>query len=310
MMARNLDLTALRAFMVVADTGSVTRSAALLNLTQSAVSMQIKRLEEGLAKTFFFRSARRLTLTPEGEQLLAYARRMLQLNDEILSRLTDTAFDIELRLGVPSDIVYPAIPMVLQRLAAAYPCARINLVSCFTPLLKEEFARGEYDLILTTEEAPSEGGEVLDERPLVWIGARGASAWQRRPLRLAFEESCKFRAVSLAALDRAGIPWEMGFAGRSIDAIHSMIAADLAISSRMRGLMPEGTEEIDSGGALPPLGTMRICLYDAGVQKGEVIERLKAEIVSAYTVAGRSTTVPVDFRLRRRADQANAIAGS
>ncbi len=187
MMPRNLDLTALRALVAVADSGGVTRAAGLLNLTQSAVSMQIKRLEEGLGLEFFTRAQRKLTLTPQGEQLLHYARRMLELNDEALSRLADTGFDCEIRLGVPHDIVYPAIPGVLQRLASVYPCARVNLLSCFTPLLKEEFARGELDLILTTEEAPGEGGESLDQRPLVWVGAPGGAVWQRRPLRLGFE---------------------------------------------------------------------------------------------------------------------------
>ena len=142
-MPRNLDLTALRAFMVTADTGGVTRAASLLNLTQSAVSMQIKRLEEALARPFFFRNARRLTLTPEGEQLLAYARRMLSLNDEVLARLTDTALEGELRLGVPHDIVFPAIPDILKRMAQCYPRLRINLTSSFTLTMKEALARGE-----------------------------------------------------------------------------------------------------------------------------------------------------------------------
>ncbi|MCX8508664.1 MAG: LysR family transcriptional regulator [Rhodobacteraceae bacterium] len=134
-MPRNLDLTALRAFVATAETGGVTRAASLLNLTQSAVSMQIKRLEEALARPFFFRSARRLTLTPEGEQLMAYAKRMLSLNDEVLARLTDTALVGELRLGVPHDIVYPAIPELLKRMAQHYPRLRINLTSCFTLLM-------------------------------------------------------------------------------------------------------------------------------------------------------------------------------
>ncbi len=296
-MPRNLDLTALRALVAVADSGGVTRAAGLLNLTQSAVSMQIKRLEEGLGTTFFTRAQRKLTLTPEGEQLLHYARRMLELNDEALSRMTDTAFDCEIRLGVPHDIVYPAIPAVLKRLSAVFPCARVNLVSCFTPRLKEEFARGEYDLILTTEEMPGDGGVVLDERELVWIGARGGMAAQQRPLRLGFEDSCKFRPVALAALDRAGIAWEMGFSGRSNDTVQAMIAADLAVSARMRGLLPEGTEEVGRSAGLPALGAMRICLYDAGVQKGEVTDRLKSEIAAAYSApAIRTTTLPVDFR--------------
>jgi len=98
---RNLDLTALRSFVTVIECGGVTRAASLLNLTQSAVSMQIKRLEEGLGRELFLRASRRLTPTAEGEMLLGYARKMLVLNDEALARLMDNAFVGELRLGVP-----------------------------------------------------------------------------------------------------------------------------------------------------------------------------------------------------------------
>ena len=168
-MPRNLDLTALRAFATVAEAGGVTRAAGLLNLTQSAVSMQIKRLEQSLGREFFARTARRLTLTPEGEQLLGYARRMLELNDEALSRMTDGAYEGELRLGVPHDIVYPAIPRILARFAARYPRVRINLVSSFTDLMRDAFARGELDLMLSTEEGSDRRGRSW--RRAIWSGS-------------------------------------------------------------------------------------------------------------------------------------------
>ena len=116
-MARNLDLTALRSFVAVADAGGVTRAAGFLNLTQSAVSMQLKRLEDGLGIALLDRSARTIALNPMGEQLLSYARRMLALNDEIYGRMTSTDYEGEITVGVPSDIIYPAIPLVLQRFA-------------------------------------------------------------------------------------------------------------------------------------------------------------------------------------------------
>lgn len=281
--ARNLDLTALRAFVVTADTGGVTRAASLLNLTQSAVSMQIKRLEEALARPFFFRNSRRLTLTPEGEQLMTYARRMLTLNDEVLARLTDTALEGELRLGVPHDIVYPVIPAILKRMAQHYPRLRINLTSSFTVLMKEALAKGEMDLILTTEAAPDPGGESLAEHDLVWVGAPGGSAWQNRPLRLGFEETCKFRPIALEALDRAGIPWEMGFTGRSNEAVQAMIAADLALTARLRGMYSEGCAEVPDQCDLPQLGKIKVCLYDAGLKKGAMVEDLKQQLRAAYS---------------------------
>jgi DNA-binding transcriptional LysR family regulator len=106
-MPRNLDLTAVRAFVAVVDAGGVTKASGFLNLTQSAVSMQLKRLEESIGVALFDRSARRLALTGAGEQMLGYARRLLDLNDEVLGRLTATDYTGQITLGVPHDIVYP-----------------------------------------------------------------------------------------------------------------------------------------------------------------------------------------------------------
>ena len=175
-MARNLDITALRSFVAVADCGGVTRAAGYLNLTQSAVSMQLKRLEESLDSHLLDRSARTIALTASGEQLLSYARRMLELNDEVYGRLTAQEYEGEIVLGVPHDIVYPSIPQVLQQFHANFPRMRVNLVSSYTLKLKEMFARGEADLIMTTEDGLDAGGETIAELPLVWIGAIGGSA--------------------------------------------------------------------------------------------------------------------------------------
>lgn len=281
-MPRNMDLTALRAFVTVAEAGGVTRAAGLLNLTQSAVSMQIKRLEEGLGRSFFSRVARKLTLTSEGEQLLGYARRMIALNDEALSRMTGAAFEGEIRLGVPHDIVYPQMPFVLKALAREYPRMRINLVSSYSRILKEGFSRGEYDMVVTTENAPDAGAEVLAARELVWIGAPEGNAWTGRPLRLGFKDTCFFRAIAQAALDGAGIAWEMGFEGECEQIIEATVAADLAVSARLRGSMPEGVVAIEAGNVLPALGSVKICLYDAGLKRGEVAVALKAQIRCAY----------------------------
>ncbi|MEZ5796699.1 MAG: LysR family transcriptional regulator [Paracoccaceae bacterium] len=281
-MPRNLDLTALRAFVTVADTGGVTKAAGFLNLTQSAVSMQIKRLEEALGQTLFLRAARRLALSAEGEQLLSYGRRMLALNDEALSRMGLGVFDGSIRLGVPHDVVYPAIPGIMKRMAQAYPRVRINLTSSFTVLLKEGFARGDYDVIVTTEEAPDPQAERLGSRPLVWIGAPEGTAWQRRPLRLGFKDTCVFRPRAQAALDAAGIDWEIAAGGESEQVVEATVAADLAVSARMQGGIPEGTVALAGDNQLPPLGETNICLYRGTARRDEVVETLMAELRCAY----------------------------
>ncbi|XXF90756.1 LysR family transcriptional regulator [Tabrizicola sp. M-4] len=281
-MARTLDLVALRSFVAVVDSGGVTRAAGLLNLTQSAVSMQLKRLEEALDLGLFARAARKLTLTPEGEQLLGFARRMLALNDEALARLTSASFEGEIRLGVPHDIVYPAIPGILKRLAGQFPRVRVNLVSSFTILLKEGFQRGELDVVLTTEETPGAEAERMGVRPLVWVGAEEGLVWQKRPLRIGFKDTCIFRRKAVAALDAAGIPWEMAVDGESEQAIEATVAADLAVSARLTNAMPQGMAPIDAKGALPDLGSQVICLYAAPTLRGEAAELLLQELRNAY----------------------------
>ncbi|MCL4187837.1 MAG: LysR family transcriptional regulator [Rhodobacteraceae bacterium] len=290
-MPRTLDLTALRSFAAVADCGGVTRAAGLLNLTQSAVSMQLKRLEEGLGTELFDRSGRRLVLTQQGEQLLGFARRMVALNDEAVAQLAHGEEQTEIRLGVPSDIVHPAVPEALRRIAACFPRVRVLLVSSFTIPLKASFARGELDMILTTEDRPGSGGEVLAERDLIWVGGPDGTAARRKPLRLGFTETCVFRGLSVAALDRAGLPWEMAINGGSDSTIEAMSAADLVLTSRLADLLPPAVVPIDPRAGLPPLPRISICLYVAPTLRGEVVRVLVAALRQAMSDGGRLAAV-------------------
>jgi DNA-binding transcriptional LysR family regulator len=277
-MMRNLDVTSLRSFVAVAETGGVTKAAGFLHLTQSAVSMQLKRLEEALGLALLDRSARTIGLTAAGEQLLSYARRMIDLNDEVFTRLTDKEYEGEIVLGVPGDIVYPAIPVVLQRFNAAFPRVRVTLLSSYTRKLKGLYSKGGCDLILTTEDGLDRGGEVLIERPLVWVGAIGGTAWRQRPLRLAFETSCVFRAQVQRALDEAGMSWEMAVESESTRTVEASVSADLAIHAALDGHEPPYVERIDHGGDLPTLSTFKINLYGADA-KGDAPKVALADLV-------------------------------
>lgn len=277
-MSRNLDLTALRSFVAVADAGGVTRASGFLNLTQSAVSMQLKRLEEGLDLQLLDRQGRGVALTAAGEQMLGFARRMLALNDEAIARLTHQAYEGEIVLGVPSDIVYPSIPKVLQQFSRDFPRMRVQLVSSYTRRLKMLFARGDADIILTTEDHCGPEGETLTELPLVWIGAPGGSAWKTRPLPLAFEHNCIFRAGVQQKLDQAGIPWVMAVESDSTRSIEASISADLAVHALVEGAEPRHVERIPHGGALPDLARTRINLYTADPSHGPATEAM-AEMI-------------------------------
>ena len=281
-MSRNLDLTALRSFVAVAETGGVTRASGFLNLTQSAVSMQLKRLEDALEQQLLDRSARKVSLTAGGEQLLGYARRILALNDEVYGRLTDQCYEGEIVLGVPADIVYPAIPRVLRHFHSEFPRMRVQLISSYTTRLKALFSRGECDLILTTEDVCEPGGETLIELPLIWVGAPGGIAWKSRPLRLAFEYTCIFRTGTQAALDAAGISWEMAVESDSSRTIEASVSADLAVHTAVEGAEQRFLERIAHGGTLPDLAKTKINLYVADPSHGPIVDLFAQQVRQAF----------------------------
>lgn len=284
---RNLDITTLRSFVAVADSGGVTRAAGFLHLTQSAVSMQLKRLEEILDTALLDRSGRTVALTASGEQLLVYARRMVALNDEVIGRLTDQAYEGEIVLGVPHDIVYPAIPQVLKQFHSAFPRVKVQLVSSYTRSLKEQFGKGECDLILTTETALDPGAETLCRKPLLWVGAPGGVAWRQKPLKLAFGRLCTFRPRVVEALDEAGIPWDVIVETESDRTIEATVSADLAIHTMIEGTEPPHLERIAHSGVLPDLPMQQINLYGAQSNKGLVHDTLAEYLRQVFSATDR-----------------------
>ncbi|MGV6848683.1 MAG: LysR family transcriptional regulator [Marinibacterium sp.] len=271
---RNLDIATLRSFVAVADTGGVTRAAGFLNLTQSAVSMQLKRLEDLMGISLLDRSRRGVALTAAGDQFLGYARKMVALNDEAVGRLTDTVFEGEIALGVPHDIVYPVIPRILQQFHAAYPRVRVQLRTSYSRALRADFAKGACDLILTTETGAGDEAETLARRPLAWIGAPGGSAWRQRPLKFAGVGHCSFRAPTLAALEAAGILWESAVDTESDRTIEATVSADLGITTMIEGTEPPYLEPIAHGGALPDLPVQQINLYTSAATQSPMIDEL------------------------------------
>ena len=273
---RNLDVATLRSLVAVADAGGVTRAAGFLHLTQSAVSMQVKRLEDLLDVQLLDRSGRGIAFTAHGEQMLSYARRMVALNDEAVARLMAQEYSGTLRLGVPHDIVYPAIPHVLKQFNATYPALRVLLESSHTLILKKMFAKGECDVIVTTETTVGEGGVTLARRPLNWIGAPGGAAWRQRPLGIAYGRLCTFRPLAIAALDTAGIAWEMLVETDNDSAIHATVSADLAVHTAIEGTEPPQLVRIDHGGTLPDLPEQLINLYTSDGTLAEPLAHLVA----------------------------------
>lgn len=281
-MPRNLDLTALRSFMTVAEVGGVTRAAGQLHLTQSAVSMQLKRLEESLGLELLDRSARNIGITPQGELLLSYARRLLALNDEAWGRLSSDNYEGSITFGVPHDVVHPHIPNVLRRFSAEYPKVKVNLISSYTASLRVGFEAGEIDVILTTELEGTSNKTPLSMERLVWVGAKGGRAWKQRPLRLASHNSCAFRPISGKALDDAKISWEMAVTTDSSETVEASLSADLGIEARLMARMHTELEEIDHNGELPDLPSFQVNLYVCPEAQSMLAGALAEMIRSAY----------------------------
>ena len=279
---RNLDITTLRSFVAVSDHGGVTRAATALNLTQSAVSMQLKRLEEMLGLDLLDRSNRKIGLTPSGEQLLSYARRLVELNDEVVGRLTDQVWEGEITFGVPHDIIYPVIPRVLKQFNAAFPRVRVHLNSSYSTALIEAYGQGEVDLILTTETIVGPGGEILAEAPLKWYGAPGGTAWKQRPLPLANCRNCLFRPDAIEKLEQAGIDWESAIDSNSDGAIEATVSADLAVTTILEGSAPRHLEQVPASANLPDLGFQNINMYGGRTPRNELVEQMAIMVRNGF----------------------------
>ena len=279
---RNLDLGTLRSFVTIADSGSMTRAAGRLFMTQSAISMQIKRLETALGLSVFERSSQGMKPTTEGEQLLQYANQMLALNDEVMGRLTSPNYEGEIRLGVPSDVIYPHVPTAIREYNRDFPRVEVRFSASRTSLLKEQFERGQQDIILTTEHQPGPGGRVINTQNLVWTGAKDGVAWKKNPLPLCFCRNCSFRPHATAALDELGIGW-VDVAGTDDDlASDAMASADLGVRAEMACVIPDSRQKIDHGGKLPDLPSFSIVLYADEQQGNQLHHTLVDYLVRAY----------------------------
>jgi len=196
-MARNFDIGTLRSFITVVELAGVTRAANKLHLTQSTVSMQLKRLEELVGLSLLTRNYSGMCTTPDGEHFLSYARRLVELNDEALGRLPQRAEGGVVRFGVSPDIVEPHVRRILKQFVQAYPRVSVRLFCKHSVKLLERFNAGKLDVIITTEKSSSTACTVLLERDLVWTGAIDGKAWRLDPLPLTFTRICMFRKTSI-----------------------------------------------------------------------------------------------------------------
>jgi DNA-binding transcriptional LysR family regulator len=261
-MAHNLDVSLLRAFVAVADAGGMTAATGILNLTQAAVSQQIKRLEETFGEELITRDRRGMKLTSAGERLFGRAKRLLALNDEIWTEMTTPVYEGEVRLGIPSDIVTTYLPAFLKGFARSYPRVQVSLHSGSSAMLRADLAAGKVDVVLATELACDPDGENLITDRLVWVGAPGGEAVRQRPLPVSIGCSdCAFRAPIRDALQQAGIEWRSVSEVTNTSAQVATVAADIAVMASMASTVPEGLEVLGRESGLPPLPPFTVNLY-------------------------------------------------
>jgi DNA-binding transcriptional LysR family regulator len=263
-MNRNIDVAVARAFLAVVETGSVTLAARQLNLTQGAISQQLRRLEELADHRLFVRAGRRIVPTPEGQRLVTKVGQFLTANEQLVAALRQPAFEGEVRFGAPYDIIGSYAPPILRRFSRAFPSIRVTLICKDTVVLLEELKAGAIDLALTTELGCGRGGEGLRSDRLVWTGARGGEAYARDPLPVSLgAETCVFRRVAITALKKARRRWQVVCEVSNMEPVRATLEADLAVAPLLGHSIPESLEIISTDRRLPRLPFFKINLYEA-----------------------------------------------
>ena len=278
----NLDLGTLRSFVTIADSGSMTRAAGRLFMTQSAISMQIKRLENSLGMSVFDRSSQGMSTTTEGEQLLHFANQMLAINDEAMGRLTSPDYEGQIRIGAPCDVIYPHIPTILKEFSRDFPRVQIKLSSGSTVKLKSQYKQGLLDVVLTTEQIATLGGSIIDTQRLVWTGAVDGNVWKKRPLPLGISKNCAFRSSAIRALEDADIEWVDVVASEDDTAALAIVSADLCVSAEMESVKYLARAAIDHGGHLPELPEFSIVLYSAEAPGNQLTQTMVEYMLRAF----------------------------
>lgn len=282
-MSRNIDIGLLRAFVAVTETGGMTSAAKALNLTQAAISQQIRRLEEQFDLQLIQRGHKKLELTPSGERLFAYAHRMLALNDEAWGMMTQPEFEGEVRLGVPHDIVTPFIPPILKSFNQHWPRVRVTLVCLSTLRLLEMLSDKQVDLTLTTEKSSGEHGELLLPDQLVWVGARSGDAHKRRPIPISFgDATCAFRAATVHALTGASLDWRVTCETSDFNPYCATIEADLAVAPMLTLAVPQALQVLGPEDGLPPLPVFYINLRLPAAGTSEIAREMARFIRAGF----------------------------
>jgi DNA-binding transcriptional LysR family regulator len=273
-MAANLDIDLLRTFAAVADCGSFTGAADLVARTQSAVSLQVKRLEEVLGRKVFERSSRSLALTPAGTTLLGYARRMLELNDESVRRVAEPPVHGAFRLGITEYFVPAELPRLLARFSAAYPHVELGVRMGLSTELRESLRQGTLDAAIVRL-SPREAAKALWTEPQRWVAAETLEVARDEPLPLVLlPEPCVLRQHAIESMKRSRRPWRLAFTGSSMASVQAAVKAGLGISIVPASLIAPGMRVLAGAPHRDP-GTLQVGLVRAATARKDIVEVLE-----------------------------------
>lgn len=256
----NLDIDVLRTFVTGVELGSFAQAANRLGRSPAAVSAQLRKLEGQVEQPLFVKAGRKLALTDAGELLLGYARRMLEINDEAVSRVRSSTVEGWVRVGLPHDFAENGLPAVLARFARTHDKVRIEARAERNSELIKRIAAGQLDLALVwQDERVTRYLEKVAELPLVWVGQPGFVRSKKSVLPLAaFEAPCMFRAAATAALDKVGQPWHLAFTTPSLAGLWAAVESGLGLAVRTPIGVPRHLAVLGRDEKLPPLPTVSL----------------------------------------------------
>jgi DNA-binding transcriptional LysR family regulator len=276
-----MDLDLLRTFVLAVDMDSFAKAADRVARSQSAVSLQMQRLEEMTGRPLFLKQGRGWQLTPAGELLLGYARQMLEINDRAVQALQDTKLEGQVSLGLPADFAETELPVILARFAAVYPHVQITIVIDRQAVLQQQLHSGKLDVIVSMGQHLPPDAIPIGKLPLRWIGSQESRIHQEQPLPLLlFEAPCIIRQVGLEALEQVQRPWRVVLTSPSLSGLWAAAQAGLGITLRTEIGLPAGCRIMPAVAGLPPLPVFHLFLLQQKQSPSPAVARL-SDILTA-----------------------------
>lgn len=280
MPVQSLDTDQLKTLIAIADTGSFTRAASEVNKTQAAVSMQMRRLEENVGRPLFAKSGRNNVLTPDGEHLLEYARRIITLNNEAMTIFTKPELAGHVRIGTPDDYAERFLPGIFARFARTHPLVEVEIMCQGSSRLFEMIQEGDLDLAIATHSDCGVHGEVIRREKLCWIGSPRHKTEELDMLPLAMgPNTCSWRITAAKILDSLDRPYKILYTSPSATALSAAVMSGLAITVLPESAVRPGMRRLGEDEGLPDLPHCDIALLRANNATSTSVDALASHVV-------------------------------